>query len=193
MGNLSNQHVRNYVTSCDLVLDFGPHHSDTNSFQYSSITDPDVTISFKATQVQAGSTILWDLPARQFLCQLLERIDKTKIALVTHDCPVRHTSDEIGSSPAKSELVMQCHFWKSMSAFLKPGYIGLSETGTLAHGSRELILPRNTRYFSAVAWLAVGYMLPAALGASIAERKPRENIDGHPCGRASDSPVRWRR
>ncbi len=178
MGNLSGQLVKDYVGSCDLVLSFGPHHSDTNSFQYSSITNPAITISFTVTEVQVGSNVFLDLPARSFLHQLIERTDKSQLATVSYDCPVQ--CDSISDRSIGSDIVTQNKFWKSMSAFLKPGDIVLAETGTSAHGSRELRLPRNTRYFSAVTWLSIGYMLPAALGAAMAEHERRKSMDDRP-------------
>jgi len=47
----------------------------------------------------------------------------------------------------------------------------MGETGTAGYGTRDLIFPRHTRYFAPVTWLSIGYMLPAALGAAIAQRE----------------------
>jgi pyruvate decarboxylase len=179
-GNFSQQHVKEYVQSCDLVLSFGPHYSDTNTFQYSSIPDPAITISFGATEVLAGSTKFQDLPMRSFLIQLLKKMDNSKLVSMTPFCSIWDDAAGDVSSPGMSETVTHQHFWKTMSNFLRPGDIVLGETGTSAHGSRELVLPQKARYFTAVTWLSIGYMLPAALGASMAERELHEKNSHEP-------------
>jgi pyruvate decarboxylase len=174
-GKLSQQHVKKYIQTCDLVLSFGPHHSDTNTYQYSTIPNPDITISFEATEVLVGSTTFRDLPMKPFLSQLLMKLDSSKLVSVTLACPVLDDGAGYVDNAGKSEAVTHRHFWKTMSSFLKPGDIVLGETGTSAHGSREFVLPTNARYFTAVTWLSIGYMLPAALGASMAQRELYEN------------------
>jgi pyruvate decarboxylase len=174
-GKHCQQHVKEYIQSCDLVLSFGPHYSDTNTYQYSSIPDPAITISFGATEVLASSTTFRDLPVKPLLIRLLTNIDSSEIVSAT---PVFSISDDAAGyvdSPGTSETVTHHHFWKTMSNFLRPGDIVLGETGTSAHGSREFVLPQKARYFTAVTWLSIGYMLPAALGASMAQRELHEN------------------
>lgn len=173
-GKLSQQHVKEYIQSCDLVLVFGPHYSDTNTYQYSSIPDPAITISFGATEVLAGSTTFRDLPMRPFLIQLLTNMDSSKIVVVTPACSIWDNTASYVDSPGESETVTHHYFWKTMSNFLRHGDIVLGETGTSAHGSREFVLPQKARYLTAVTWLSIGYMLPAALGASMAQRELHE-------------------
>ncbi|KUJ09036.1 thiamine pyrophosphate enzyme [Mollisia scopiformis] len=179
-GKISQQHVKEYVQSCDLILSFGPHHSDSNTYQYSNIPNPAVTISFGATEIQSDATIIRDLPMKPFLNQLLTNLEISKLVSVSPPHSVEGNVVDSVDSPGDSETVTHCHFWKTMSSFLRPGDIVLGETGTSAHGSRELVLPQTARYFTAVTWLSIGYMLPAALGASMAQRELHEENSHQP-------------
>lgn len=53
---------------------------------------------------------------------------------------------------------------------MREGDIVMGETGTPGYGAREMRLPPNTRLFTPVTWLSIGYMLPAAQGAALALR-----------------------
>jgi pyruvate decarboxylase len=57
-----------------------------------------------------------------------------------------------------------------LSSFFRPGDIVLGETGTPGYGANDFVLPRHTQLFKPVTWLSIGYMLPATLGASYAQR-----------------------
>ncbi|KAH0181968.1 pyruvate decarboxylase, partial [Aureobasidium melanogenum] len=69
-----------------------------------------------------------------------------------------------------SGSLTQKDFYRVINPMLKPGDIVMGETGTASHGTRDLVLPSGSYYFTAVTWLSIGYMLPAALGASLAQR-----------------------
>ena len=50
----------------------------------------------------------------------------------------------------------------------------MGETGTSGYGVREMRTPPNVRVFAPVTWLSIGYMLPAAQGAALAQRQMQE-------------------
>lgn len=171
-GSYSRKEIKDYIDSCDLVLCFGPHYSNTNSYAYSSIPSPKVTITFTTTEIRAGSTIFRDLPTKYFMSRLLERLEDSKIPAKTLR-PELHENYGRGEEPKLSgaEPVKHDKMWRQLSRFVQPGDIVLAETGTAAHGTREFALPQHARYFSAVTWLSIGYMLPATLGAALAQRE----------------------
>ena len=173
LGRFANEEVKRFVRSCDLVLCFGPHNSSTNTSHFSSIPDHAVTISFTATAVKAGTNTFRDQPAKYFLTKLLENIDYSKITARIPDDELEalREDEEPATWLSESDPVNHRHIWRRISKFLLPGDIILAETGTAGHGSREFSLPQHTRYFSPVTWLSIGYMLPAALGAAMAQRE----------------------
>ncbi|KAL4962741.1 thiamine pyrophosphate enzyme [Aspergillus stella-maris] len=49
--------------------------------------------------------------------------------------------------------------------------LSFSTTGTAGYGVREMPLPKDVRVFTLVTWLLIGYMLPAAQGAALAQQE----------------------
>ncbi|KAL4999847.1 thiamine diphosphate-binding protein [Aspergillus recurvatus] len=159
---------KEFIDSSDLVLCFGPHFSNTNSFLYQTIPQQHTAIFIHPTSVQIGSEIIRDLPANYFLPQLIGHLETEK--LDKHTPNIEHPTSIAPPKVQNSDPVSQASgFWHRMSAFFREGDIILAETGTAAYGANEFRLPPKTRLFKAVTWLSIGYMLPATLGASLAQ------------------------
>lgn len=158
---------KSFVDSCDLVLCFGPHYSTTNTYQNATVPRKDVSIDITATSVKTEKGTIYDLPAKQFIRRIIAQLDASKLP--------KHTPEITGptnmSPVTRSDPVTQkSGFWQRLSPFFREGDIILAETGTAGYGANEFILPKHTRLMKPVTWLSIGFMLPAALGASIAQR-----------------------
>ncbi|KAL4745565.1 hypothetical protein BDW72DRAFT_211236 [Aspergillus terricola var. indicus] len=159
---------KDFIDSSDLVLCFGPHFSNTNSYLYQTVPQQHTTIFIQPTSVQIGSEIIRDLPANHFLPQLIGHLEVEK--LNRHTCNLEHPTSVAPPDVQDSDPVSQAGgFWHRMSSFFQEGDIILAETGTASYGANEFRLPPKTRLFKAVTWLSIGYMLPATLGASLAQ------------------------
>ncbi|KAI5459449.1 thiamine diphosphate-binding protein [Mariannaea sp. PMI_226] len=156
-----------YIKSSDLILHFGPHISDTNSHGFTTVPNDAVTIAFSQSTVRIRGVIHRNLPTQRFLSTLLSSLDTNRLTRV--EGPKKHVRSQM-QLESSSPLVQQ-HFWGVVNSIIRPGDIVLAETGTAAYGSRTFELPSNTRLLTAVTWLSIGYMLPAALGAGIAQRE----------------------
>lgn len=160
---------KQFVDSCDMVLCFGPHYSNTNTYLYSVIPKTEVSILFNSTSIQADTEVFRDLPVKYFIQQLTSRLDRSKIP--THKPDVSIFAGKALPAISPSGPVKQTEgFWQRMSPFFQSGDIVLAETGTPGYGANEFTLPPYTRLFKPVTWLSIGYMLPATLGASHAQR-----------------------
>lgn len=170
-GAFGDPSIKQYIDDSDLVLVFGPHFSTTNSFAGSAIPPKGSSISFTETRVHVANETIRDAPAKQILGQLLAKLDKTKLQ---HDASLpkfsRHSNLPLSDLP-DSDLIAQDKVWQGLSHFLRPGDILLGETGTAGYGSKEIVLPSKARLFVPVTWLSIGYMLPAAQGAALAQRE----------------------
>lgn len=157
-----------FVDSCDLVLCFGPHYSNTNTFIFSVIPKAETSILFEPTSVRAGDEVFRELPAKYFIQQLIQRLDKSKIP--THKPDAAQFAPPPLPAAAPSDLVTQKEgFWRRLSPFFQQDDIILAETGTPGYGSNDFTMPPRSRLFKPVTWLSIGYMLPATLGASQAQ------------------------
>ncbi|CAD0106704.1 unnamed protein product [Aureobasidium uvarum] len=165
-ADLGSESAKTYFESADLALVFGPHFSSTNTALFSTTPKQANSISFSERHVKIGSEITRDVSNKKLIALLLQQLDRSKIS--KPESPSKPSQTRPSIEP--SGLLTQKDFYRFVNPMLKPGDIVMGETGTASHGSRDLELPAGSYYFTAVTWLSIGYMLPAALGAAIAQR-----------------------
>lgn len=170
-GSYDTPAVHAFVQEADLVLFFGPHLSSTNTYAFSSIPPAEATISFTDTEVKIGAKTFRDVPAKVITSLLVERLDPSLLKrydpypALPRDYKLSFSDVDGGKQLAQNKL------WRVLASFLRPGDIILGETGTAGYGVREMPLPRHARLFTPVTWLSIGYMLPGAQGAALAQRE----------------------
>jgi pyruvate decarboxylase len=173
-GAFDDQSVQDFFKQADLVLVFGPHFSTTNSYALSAIPKSDVSIIFTDTEIEMGNTTLRDIPARIAMSQLMERLDRSKLlrydAVDLEGLSWQQPQSTTFSNVAKDESISHSKLWSLFTDFIRAGDIVMGETGTSGYGVREMWTPANVRVFAPVTWLSIGYMLPAAQGAALAQR-----------------------
>ncbi|OAG41604.1 hypothetical protein AYO21_04068 [Fonsecaea monophora] len=161
-----------FVDSSDLVLCFGPHFSTTNTFDSTSIPPEAVTISYTDNEVRIGEQIFRDVRARAAVSRLREELSvlaPTLPAVPGPEFPEKRPMVCHSLLPSRQK-VTQDRLWRVLANSIRPGDIVLGETGTAGYGVQEMSLPQDTRVFAPVTWLSIGYMLPAAQGAALAQR-----------------------
>ncbi|KIL85385.1 hypothetical protein FAVG1_11341 [Fusarium avenaceum] len=176
-----------WAESRDLVLRFGPLNSETNTFGFTALPDPQVTVEFDTHSIHwvgldaAGCT----LSTKSALRKLSRRLGSLPLP-VPEPYPAEYLS--LGTmlknlpAPREDAIVDQYSFWLLISNFIREGDIVLTETGTASYGGQSVILPDNTTVINSTIWLSIGYMLAAAQGASLAQREMQR--DGtRPSGR----------
>ncbi|KAH7160743.1 thiamine pyrophosphate enzyme [Dactylonectria macrodidyma] len=170
-GKYDDPEVQQFINDADLVVCFGPHFSSTNTFAFSSVPKPEVTISFTDTEVNFQSEVIRDMSARAMVPRLLKNLDVSKVK--SYDTYPKLPRDYLVSfsDVPSTDPITQDRSWRLLANFLRPGDILLGETGTAGYGAREMSLPPRTRLFTPVTWLSIGYMLPAAQGAALAQRE----------------------
>lgn len=189
-GSFDDDAVQHYFTQADLILIFGPHFSTTNSYALTAKPRLDKSIVVSDSEIVIEGEVLRDVPARLTTSQLLTQLDTSKIAqysssdmqgLTWHQTrPVSFTDI------AKDDIISHSKLWDLFASFIRPGDIVMGETGTSGYGVREMRTPQNVRVFAPVTWLSIGYMLPAAQGAALAQRQMRGHANGASNG-AADS------
>ena len=158
--------AQEYFESADLILTFGPHYSDTNSYFSTTVPKAAAAITFKDTTVELENEIHRDMSPKKILQHLLQTLDSTRLAKPSEPTKQVVTTDDIKATDA----LAQNNFFRLVNPLLAEGDTVLAETGTAAYGGRSFKLPPQSRFFSAVTWLSIGYMLPATLGAALAKR-----------------------
>ncbi|RDW58385.1 hypothetical protein BP5796_12315 [Coleophoma crateriformis] len=177
-GVFGNQSFHAWAQSCDLVLRLGPLDSDTNTYGFTTVPDPEVRIDFHGHSVDIGGINAGleknnKIHVKSLLQKLLRRLDQSR--LPQHENPLsQFKSPKMAvtlSSLEQDGLITQDLFWKRMSSFFRPGDIILTETGTAYTGGGEFELPTNTTLINSSIWLSIGYMLGACCGSALALRE----------------------
>jgi pyruvate decarboxylase len=187
-GSFDDQSVQDFFEQADLVLIFGPHFSTTNSYALTAKPKSDISIVFSDTEIKIGSKVFRDIPARLGVSKLLAQLDASKLAQYEasdlQSLTWQQTQPLTFSNVTKDEAISHSELWNLFTPFLRPGDIVMGETGTSGYGVREMRTPPNVRIFAPVTWLSIGYMLPAAQGAALAQRQMREQTNGAASGEA---------
>ncbi|BCS28756.1 alpha-keto acid decarboxylase family protein [Aspergillus puulaauensis] len=170
-GNYDSPAVQEFIHQADLILSFGPHHSSSNTFGYSNIPSPDFTTEFTDKRIKLGSELVRDISAKYILSRIVQDIDVSRIATYQPYPGLPRDYLLSFSTVSSDEAISQDRVWCLLANFLRPGDIILGETGTAGHGVREMALPKHARVFTPVTWLSIGYMLPAAQGAALAQEE----------------------
>ncbi|UNI13590.1 Pyruvate decarboxylase [Purpureocillium takamizusanense] len=208
-GSYGSPAVHAFVQEADLVLFFGPHLSSTNTYAFSSIPPAEATISFTDTEVKMGAKTFRDVPARVITSLLVQRLGHSSTSSSSlpttttttmwkrydpyPDLPRDYSlslTDGFVDDTATSHLT-QDKLWRVLANFLCPGDIVLGETGTAGYGVREMPLPRHVRVFAPVTWLSIGYMLPGAQGAALAQRELAEESSSSSSSLESSAAARY--
>ena len=177
-GKWEEEKTKAFFEAADVVLCFGPHFSTTNSWGGTSLPEDKNTIYFSDTEIRIGSKTFRDVPARQALPTLLQRLNQDKIQRYEKYPELRQDQNVSAQDTDQDGPITQDKAWKVLATFMREGDIVMGETGTPGYGAREMRLPPNTRLFTPVTWLSIGYMLPAAQGAALALRDRQRPSDG---------------
>lgn len=181
-GSFDDQSVQDFFKQADLVLVFGPHFSTTNSYALTAKPKLDISIIFSDTEIEIGSDIFRDIPARLAVSKLRAELDTSRVAQYSssdlQSLTWQQTRYLSFSNIPKDEVISHSKLWDLFTSFIRPGDIVMGETGTSGYGVREMRTPPNVRVFAPVTWLSIGYMLPAAQGAALAQRQLQKQTNG---------------
>ncbi|KAI1876692.1 uncharacterized protein JN550_000764 [Neoarthrinium moseri] len=155
-----------YHQSADLILHLGPHLSDTNTNIFTTIPPKTIAIVLSQNTLTAGANIYRDILPARFLQRLLKELKSDRLVKVDGPPNTIQAQPEV----VDSDPLVQKHFYSIINPILRKGDVVLAETGTASYGGRTMKLPPGSRFFTAVTWLSIGYMLPATLGAALAQR-----------------------
>jgi len=169
-AGFGDQPAKEYFESADLILTFGPHYSDTNTYFWTTVPKDAAAITFKDSTIQIDSDVYRDISPADVLTQLLQTLDSSRIIK-----PTGPPKQEVTTSDIKdTDIIAQNNFYRLINPIFREGDIILAETGTASYGGRSFKLPPKARFFSAVTWLSIGFMLPCTLGTALAKREQNQ-------------------
>jgi indolepyruvate decarboxylase len=161
-GALMNEDVRNFVESCDQVLEVGTMLTDFNSGAFTAKLDPAKTISISHHRTHVGGKTYSCVEMSDILTLLAQRLPKRqdwkKLQVSSLGAPVGHGPDPITAAA----------LYPRWANFLQPNDILIAETGTASMGLGFARMPAGASFHNQTLWGAIGWATPAAFGAAVA-------------------------
>src|ERR1700678_539983 len=161
-GKLMNEDVRNFVESCDQVLEVGTMLTDFNSGAFTARLDPAKTVNIGHHRTGIGGKTYPSVEMSDLLAELAQRLPKRQDwekFLVTSLGPA------VG---AGADPITAASLYPRWANFLRPNDILIAETGTASMGLGFALMPKGASFHNQTLWGSIGWSTPAAFGAAIA-------------------------
>ncbi|KAM6513168.1 hypothetical protein FALCPG4_015633 [Fusarium falciforme] len=174
-GSFDDPGVQSFIGDADLILFFGPHFSSSNTYRYSTMPKESAAILFTTKGVEIGGYLFRDVSSKYITSRIARDLDIKRIASYSPYPELPRDKLVQISDKSLDEPLAQAGLWQVLANLIQPGDIVLGETGTAGYGVREMPLPPHARAFTPVTWLSIGYMLPGAQGAALAQQELLES------------------
>lgn len=170
-GAASDARVRKAIEAAPVLVTAGVQFTDMVSGFFSQKIDPSRTIDVGPNQSVVAGAVFAPLDIQAALDGLTTILKRR----ARRSAPLPAATPETSADPpGRDELLTQKSLWDSISAALTPGNVVLADQGTSFYGMAGHRLPSRVTFIGQPLWASIGYTLPAALGAGLAEpdRRP---------------------
>ena len=192
LGEASDPAVRDGIESADLLVMTGVQFTDLTSGFFSQRIDPDRTIEIRGEVTRLGDTTFEPLAMGDALDAVTEAVlaaadslqlvaagaEADTAAYPTTSSADGATSDGTGADPDASVAsarpsaayapLDQEQLWQQVAAWIRTGDVVLCDVGTAYYGMASHRLPHGVTFVGQPLWAAIGFSLPALLGAALA-------------------------
>ncbi|KPA82411.1 putative pyruvate/indole-pyruvate carboxylase [Leptomonas pyrrhocoris] len=160
--------AKSVVESADVCISIGVELVDCVTSLFRQKIDPLNTIDIQPFFAKVGDQIFHQVPM-EVAVRVVE-----EAALEFHsNWSTEYPQAEEFIRPDSNTTLDLAHVWNEIQAGLRPNDIVVVDLGTSAFSSVLLRLPEGADYFCQHLWASIGYSLPAALGAQVAEPNRR--------------------
>ncbi|KAI8335344.1 pyruvate decarboxylase PdcB [Chlamydoabsidia padenii] len=163
MGDLSLSQIKKEVAQADLIIEIGSIPFDVNRGGFTYHADRTKTITFHASKTQVLDCTFDKIAMQELLPCVTEQL-KPKKELEWHLGP---RAKRAQANPGNDMQLI--YFWNKFIEYLPERSVVIAETGSASLGSYNMTLPHDGCLISQVGWESIGYALPAALGAALAD------------------------
>ncbi|WP_434315801.1 thiamine pyrophosphate-binding protein [Leifsonia sp. P73] len=169
-GKLSNSAIRDAVEGQDGRVLIGCTLADTTTGGLSHAFAPGSTLVVSRDGLRWGGQTLEGVRFVELLDLLSDQWPKRQECLIT----IPATPPLASIRPhVRDAALTQDQLWASIASSLPRHTRLFADTGTSHYGALDIAFPDDTAFEPAPIWSAIGYSLPAALGAAIGDRSRR--------------------
>ncbi|TYL52954.1 alpha-keto acid decarboxylase family protein [Agromyces mariniharenae] len=184
LGEASDPEVRDGIESADLLVMSGVQFTDLTSGFFSQRIDPERTVEIRGEATRIGGTSYQPLAMGDALDAVTEAVvaaaDSLRLAGADSGPFAGSTTDAATAAggadtvvvaeraPAASDALGQEQLWHEVAASIRTGDVVLCDVGTAYYGMANHRLPHGVTFVGQPLWAAIGFTLPALLGAALA-------------------------
>jgi len=167
-GAVGQTAVQKAVESADCVLALGCFMSDINLGVYTANLAPSRTISATSEKTSIRRHSFENVPFRSFFKALLKaRLRRRRKPRMPKPEPTK------GSSPRDGDRITMRTLYPMLNSFLTDDMVVISDVGDCLFGAVDLTIHRRTEFLSPAYYTSMGFGVPAAVGAQVANRSLR--------------------
>lgn len=160
-GRIMNPKVREFVESCDVVLNLGGLWSDFNTGAFTARIETSRGIDIMQHHVRVGRAVYHDVE----MADILEALSGLGIRK-TSAGPAAVGLGQPKGGP--DDLIGPEYLYPRWEQFLRPGDILVAETGTASMGLGFALMPSGSVFLNQTLWGSIGWATPASFGAAMA-------------------------
>jgi TPP-dependent 2-oxoacid decarboxylase len=160
--------ARQYVESSDCVIMLGVFLTDLNLGVFTAHLEPNRCIFVNSEKTSIRLHHYEDIRLQDFVQGLLTvDIQHRDLDLLARPQP------PTTFSPMPNQQITIARLFERLNSFLSSDMIVLADVGDALFAGAELVVHRRTRFLSPAYYASVGFAVPAAIGAQMAEPKIR--------------------
>jgi alpha-keto-acid decarboxylase len=166
-GAASPNAARRTVEEADVLILAGVQFTDLTSGFFTQQVNRRRTIEISPAAVSVGAALYSQVPlptALRVLTSLVAELASRRDGPASSPDPVAAAAEPAEPAAPLSQQAL----WDRVARFLRPGDIVLADVGTSFFGAATHRLPRDVTFIGQPLWAAIGYTLPALLGACLA-------------------------
>jgi indolepyruvate decarboxylase len=168
-GAASSPHVRTTIEQSDCLLCLGTRFTDTATGLFTHQLNIENMINIQFNYTVAGGVFFEDVLVAELLKQIARRDNEHRETALDLPNPGNDSLTALDFNAP----INQDDFWQAIQGFLREDDIIVSDTGTSFFASSRLKLGEGVSFLGQSIWAALGYGIPASLGASCAARERR--------------------
>ncbi len=168
-GAMGREEVTKFVEDSDCLLMLGCFLTDINLGIFTAKLDPSRSINATSEDLQICYHHYRDVRLDDFIRGLRDR----KLRLANPIVPVRRGPKSDASPGDPHTPVTSAALFVRLNAILDETMVVIADIGDALFGSADLVMSRRTEFISPAYYTSMGFAIPAAVGAGIANRSSR--------------------
>ncbi|KAG5468372.1 hypothetical protein LSCM1_02352 [Leishmania martiniquensis] len=160
--------AKSVIENADVCISIGVQFVDTVTAVFRHKIDPLRMVDIQPYFAKVGDQLFSQVPM-EVAVRVVE-----EVAMECHaNWSTEYPEPETFHRPVSDDIFDLCHVWREIQNGLRPDDVLLVDLGTSSFTSALLRLPPGCDMICQQMWASIGYTLPAAIGAQVADESRR--------------------